>query len=70
MIFMGEGNGRFNAYDAQSGKVLWQDKFEAGVNAPPISYQIDGVQYVAVASGGNQIFGFKTGDEFRVYKLK
>lgn len=70
LIFMGEGNGHFNAYDAQSGKVLWQDKFEAGVNAPPISYEIDGVQYVAVAAGGNQIFGFKTGDEFRVYKLK
>jgi glucose dehydrogenase len=40
------------------------------VNAPPITYQIDGEQYVAVAAGGSSIFGYKQGDHLLVYKLK
>ena len=55
--------------DADSGAELWHDTLDAGVNAPPISYAIDGVQYVAVAAGGNQIFGFRQGDFLRVYAL-
>jgi PQQ-dependent dehydrogenase (methanol/ethanol family) len=70
LVFMGEGNGNFNAYDAKTGKLLWTNKVDAGVNAPPISYEIDGTQYVAVAAGGNSIFGFKEGDNILVYKLK
>lgn len=69
LLFMGEGNGNFNAYDAASGKLLWQDKAEAGVNAPPMTYEIDGVQYVAVAAGGNSLFGYKQGDSVLVYRL-
>ena len=70
LVFMGEGNGNFNAYDAKNGKLLWTNKVDAGVNAPPISYEIDGTQYIAVAAGGNSIFGFKEGDNILVYKLK
>jgi glucose dehydrogenase len=69
LVFMGEGNGNFNAYDADSGALLWQAKADAGVNAPPISYEIDGVQYIAVAAGGNSIFGYKQGDNLLVYSL-
>lgn len=69
LLFMGEGNGYFNAYDASNGALLWQAKADAGVNAPPITYQIDGVQYVAVAAGGNPIFGYKAGDNLVVYAL-
>ena len=70
LVFMGEGNGNFNAYDSRTGKLLWTNKADAGVNAPPISYEIDGTQYIAVAAGGNSIFGFKEGDNILVYKLK
>lgn len=70
LIFMGEGDGFFNAYASDSGELLWQAKTDAGVNAPPISYEIDGEQYVAVAAGGNAIFGFTAGDDVLVYKLK
>lgn len=49
---------------------MWQANAEAGVNAPPMTYEIDGVQYIAVAAGGNQIFGFKQGDELKVFALK
>ncbi len=69
LVFMGEGNGNFNAYDSASGALLWQTHADAGVNAPPITYEIDGVQYIAVAAGGNAIFGFKQGDNLLVFKL-
>ena len=69
LVFVGEGGGRFNAFNASTGQVLWSDQLNAGVNAPPITYQIDGIQYVAVAAGGNQIFGYKAGDTLQVYKL-
>ncbi len=70
LIFMGEGDGFFNAYASDNGALLWQAKADAGVNAPPISYEIDGEQYIAVAAGGNAIFGFPAGDNVLVYKLK
>jgi glucose dehydrogenase len=40
-----------------------------GVNAPPITYEVDGIQYVAVAAGGNAIFGFKQDDALVVFAL-
>jgi alcohol dehydrogenase (cytochrome c) len=69
VLFMGEGNGRFNAYDAQNGALLWQHVCGAGVNAPPVTYEIDERQYVAVAAGGNQLFGFKQGEIIHVFAL-
>jgi glucose dehydrogenase len=69
LLFSGEGNGDFDAFDAGNGTLLWQYRCAAGVNAPPITYEINGVQYVAVAAGGNQIFGFKQGDALMVFTL-
>lgn len=69
LVFMGEGNGNFNAYSTDSGSLLWQAKADAGVNAPPISYEINGIQYIAVAAGGSSIFGYKQGDNLLVYSL-
>jgi PQQ-dependent dehydrogenase (methanol/ethanol family) len=54
LVFMGEGSGRFNAYDAATGQTLWSDQLEAGVNAPPVTWQIDGVQYVGVAAAATR----------------
>ena len=53
LVFTGEANGWFKAYDDATGKVLWQFQTGAGVNAPPSSYMVDGKQYVVVGSGGN-----------------
>lgn len=69
VLFMGEGSGMFNAYDSRTGKLLWQFDCGAGVNAPPVTYRVDGRQYVAVAAGGNQLFGFKQGDLIQVFAL-
>tara|TARA_R110002072_G_scaffold97995_2_gene215725 strand:- start:7236 stop:9119 length:1884 start_codon:yes stop_codon:yes gene_type:complete len=70
LLFAGEGNGNFNAYEAVTGKLLWQYKSQYGVNAPPITYKLNGIQYVAVASGGSGIFNYTMGDEILVFKLK
>lgn len=69
LVFVGEGNGRFDAFHAETGELLWQFHTEAGVNAPPITYEVDGTEYIAVAAGGNQLFGYKTGDRVLVFAL-
>ena len=69
LVFTGEGNGRFDAFDAENGKLLWHHKANYGVNAPPVSYAVNGKQYVAVAAGGNKVFDYKTGDEILVFAL-
>ncbi|WP_036307945.1 PQQ-binding-like beta-propeller repeat protein [Methylophilus sp. 5] len=69
LLFCGEGNGTLAAYHSQTGKPLWQYRSEYGVNAPPITYQINGEQYIAVASGGNSLFGFEQGDRILTFKL-
>jgi PQQ-dependent dehydrogenase (methanol/ethanol family) len=69
LVFTGEGSGELMAFDADSGEKRWSGKTDAGVNAPPITYRIDGKQYIAVAVGGNRLFGFKTGQKIKVWRL-
>jgi glucose dehydrogenase len=69
LVFMGEGDGYFDAFDAASGAKLWRFNLGAGVNAPPITYSVDGVQYIAVAAGGNFQMGFPYGDTIAIFKL-
>jgi alcohol dehydrogenase (cytochrome c) len=69
LVFTGEGNGHFNAYDARDGKKLWSFMAGAGVNAPPVSYMVDGKQYIAVAAGGNTQLNFKRGNSVLVFGL-
>lgn len=52
LVFMGGTNDRyFHAFDAKTGKLLWQQRTNSGITGVPTSYYIDGVQYVAVLSG-------------------
>jgi alcohol dehydrogenase (cytochrome c) len=69
LVFTGEGNGWFRAYDAENGKVLWSFLANAGVNAPPVSYAVDGRQYIAVGAGGNSNMDFKRGNEIIAFTL-
>ncbi len=62
LVFAGESNGWFKAYDAKSGKILWTFQAGAGVNAPPSSYMVGGKQYIAVAAGGNVQVDSKRGN--------
>ena len=69
VVFTGEGNGDFNAYHSATGQKLWHFNCGAGVNAPAVTYELDGRQYVAVAAGGNALFGFPQGDGVYVFAL-
>jgi alcohol dehydrogenase (cytochrome c) len=51
LVFTGDAEGNFIALDAASGKVLWHFQCGGGVIASPMSFAIDGKQYVAVAAG-------------------
>ncbi len=56
VVFTGELNGDFDAFDADTGNVLWHYATGSTIEAPPASYMLDGKQYVIVGSGqpGNQ----------------
>jgi alcohol dehydrogenase (cytochrome c) len=69
LVFTGEGNGRFDAFDARTGKLLWHFTAGAGCNAPPVTYELDGKQYIAVACGGNFQLGYPLGDAVLVFSL-
>ncbi len=52
VLFAGGTNDRmFRAYDAKTGKLLWEFPTPSGIISPPISFSIDGKQYIAVVSG-------------------
>jgi quinoprotein glucose dehydrogenase len=57
------------AYDSASGKQLWQGRLPAGGQATPVSYSVDGRQYVVVAAGGHGSTGTKAGDYVMAYAL-
>ena len=52
LVFAGGTNDRyFRAFDAATGEVLWEQRTNSGVIGVPSSYEVDGVQYIAVQSG-------------------
>ncbi len=69
VVFAGEANGWFKAYDAKTGKILWKFHAGAGVNAPPSSYMVGGKQYIVVGAGGNVQIDSKRGDSIIAFTL-
>ncbi len=51
LVFQGGGDGRFVAYDGSNGDPLWEVSTRIGILAAPVTYTIDGTQYVTVAAG-------------------
>ena len=51
LLFVGGREGYFQALDARSGALLWKASLGGEVAAGPMSYQVDGKQYVAIAAG-------------------
>jgi quinohemoprotein ethanol dehydrogenase len=62
LVFQGTGMGQFVAYRADTGERLWSSETQAGVLAAPISYEVDGEQYVAVEVGWGGAFGLAAGE--------
>jgi alcohol dehydrogenase (cytochrome c) len=69
LVFTGEGNGQFKAYDAETGAALWKFQAGAGVNAPPSSYTVDGQQYIVVGAGGNVQLDYKRGNNIIAFTI-
>lgn len=60
LVFQGEGTGEFDAYAADSGKKLWSIKTGSAIDATPVSFSVNGEQYVVVPVGwgsASRIFG-------------
>ena len=70
LVFTGEGNGSFKAYNSTNGKVLWQFQAGAGVNAPPSSYSVGGKQYIVVGAGGNTQIDYPRGDAIIAFTVE
>lgn len=51
LVFQGRADGEFVAYRADSGSVLWRETLGSGISAPPITYEVDGTQYVSILVG-------------------
>jgi quinohemoprotein ethanol dehydrogenase len=57
LVFQGTADGHLKAYDARSGKTLWQIDLGEGIVAAPMTYELDGKQYLSVAVGWGGVFG-------------
>jgi alcohol dehydrogenase (cytochrome c) len=69
LVFTGESNGKFAAYNSSNGKELWSFHAGAGVNAPPSTYTLDGKQYVVVGAGGNVQVDSRRGNNIVAFTL-
>ncbi len=62
LLFEGSADGRFVAYRASDGKQLWESPVGTGAMAGPVTYLVNGEQYVAVAAGWGGSFGLSGGE--------
>ena len=62
LVFQGTADGRFLALRADDGRPLWEAEAGSGVIAAPVSYAVDGVQYVTVVAGWGGAFALVGGD--------
>jgi quinohemoprotein ethanol dehydrogenase len=56
LVFQGNAGGNFVAYSANDGRQLWSFAAQTGIIAPPITYTVNGEQYVAVLAGWGGVF--------------
>ena len=63
VVFSGQLTGEFDAFDANDGKKLWSFQTGSGIEGQPVTWQQDGVQYIAVTSGYGGVYSIFSGDE-------
>ena len=64
LVFQGTADGRVTAYDARNGDLLWESPANTGVIAAPMTYAIDGEQYVTFMAGWGGTFALVAGGAF------
>ena len=52
LVFVTDDARRFRAFDADTGEILWEQLLNSTAGGFPVSYSVDGVQYIAIAAGG------------------
>ncbi len=62
LVFQGTAAGGFIAYRADTGESLWSTEVQTGVGAPPVTYEIDGVQYISLVVGWGGAFPLVAGE--------
>ena len=67
LVFQGDGNGALSAYSSDNGERLWKFSSDGSIIAPPMSYEIDGSQYVAVVASAN--FAYLNDGKLMVFTL-
>ena len=70
VVLRGEPDGNFVAVDAKTGAVLWKFQTGFGADAPAVVYEVDGDEYIAIATGGNSLQGSAYGDAVWAFSLK
>lgn len=70
LVFIGYTlDDRFRAFDLRTGKTLWKMPLPAAGMATPVSYEVNGEQYVVLTAGGHSMYGSTKGDSVVAYKL-
>jgi quinohemoprotein ethanol dehydrogenase len=70
LVLRGEPDGNFLALDAKTGQELLRFQTGFGADAPPVVYEVDGEEYITIATGGNQMQGSASGDAVWTFSLK
>ena len=63
VIFTGAQTGEFEAFDAGTGDKLWSFQTGSGIVGQPVTWEMDGRQYVTVLNGGGAVYALFSGDE-------
>ena len=69
LLLRGSPDGNMVAQNAKTGEVLWQFQTGFGADAPPMTYEVDGQQYVTIVAGGNSVHGSAFGDAVWTFAL-
>ncbi len=70
LVFIGATiDDRLRAFDVQTGELLWSADLPAGGQATPMTYAVDGRQYVVIAAGGHALFQGTPGDYVIAFAL-
>jgi quinoprotein glucose dehydrogenase len=60
----------FRAFDLRTGAILWETELPAAGVGVPVSYEVNGEQYVVIPAGGHSMYGSTMGDSVVAYRLK
>ena len=57
LVFGGDVAGTFRAFDARTGEVLWETSLDSQITGHPVTFAVDGTQYIAVSTGRSNMTG-------------